>query len=87
MLVCCHCNTGDCIGVVMSGVWLSFSIGWLSCQSDCPNVEQSEISPRGLVLGETWASGVCLSTSLLFIEGYKDPVVSLSVLLELSRLA
>lgn len=40
ILVCCHYNTGICIGVVPSGEWFSFSIGWLSCQSDCPNVEQ-----------------------------------------------
>lgn len=62
----------DCIGVIMSGLWLSFSSGWLSCQSDCPNVEQQEISPGGLVLGETWASASpahCCS-----LRGYETPL-------------
>lgn len=70
----------DCTWVVTSQPWLSYFssvTGWLSCQSDCPNVEQLEISPRGLVLG----GGVCgfVPPSRLHCSrrGRRDPSVRL----------
>lgn len=61
----------DCTWVVTSQPWLSYFrsvTGWLSCQSDCPNVEQLEISPRGLVLGGGCV-GLCLPAGCTALGG------------------
>lgn len=46
------------------GGGFSFSIGWLGCRSLGPNVEQGEISRRGLVS----KGNVGVSVSMLFVE-------------------
>lgn len=69
----------DCAWVVASQLWLPYfsSVsGWLSCQSDCPNVEQLEISPGGLVLG--WVCGFVPPSQMHFSQRGTEKCVSSS---------